>query len=157
MRVVAIGAFHKAFLYAVVEGPRELWTHVLMTGKAQLRLTRHQQALRLLRVVWLVTIDAAYLAQGMLATDEVLVLLIVIVTTQAPVADRCGRDAFEGEDLSGIAATLDVSLAGSMTGFASLERHAPAGVAHGLPVWRGLVILVDLLVARLASFSPDVS
>jgi len=128
-----------------------------MTGKAQLGLTRYQQALRLLRVVRLMAIDAAYLAQGMLAAGEILVLLVVFMTVQATVADRCGRDAFEGEDLGRVAAALHVCLAGSMTGFASLERHAAARVAHGLPVWRGLVILVNLLMARLAGVGPDIS
>jgi len=157
VRVVAIGALHKAFLYAVVVRPRELRADVLMTGEAQLRLIRHQQALGLLGVVRLVAIDAAYLAQGMLAAGDVLVLQIVIMTAQAAVADRRGRDVFEGENLGRIAAALNVRLAWPVTGFAPLERHAPAGVAHGLPVWRGLVVLVDLLMARLAGFGPDIS
>ena len=34
VRVVAVGALHEAFLHAVVEGPRKLRAHILMTGEA---------------------------------------------------------------------------------------------------------------------------
>ena len=58
MWTVTVVALHQPFIYTMVEGPRELYPHILVAAVTQLRRLLFHQELAFIGFVWRVAIDA---------------------------------------------------------------------------------------------------
>jgi hypothetical protein len=99
MRVVAIGAFHKPFVHAMVKGHFKLGFLLYMAAVAQLRLRLNQKEFFCFRVVWRMAGDATHVVLGMQRIDRIHVLRAADMARHAAAIDFFRRSIFEGEDL----------------------------------------------------------
>src|SRR5215207_2692967 len=178
VRVVAVGALHRALQHLVVEGLREL---VLLLGvalEAELLLAalEHLGVLeaRLLGVgrgdervrggpvraghaaVGRVAVGAAHVVAPVLAADEVAVLLAARVAVQTRVGDLHGGLALERPYLRLVAAAVHVRLARAVARLAADNLPLPALLVDELGVGGPLELLVPVLVTGRAGLAPDV-
>ena len=102
-------------------------------------------------------VNATHAVRSVLGIECVHVLRAAGVAGQAASVEILGRKLREPDDFRGIAASLDVGLARSVTPLATLMRRATAGIQRGLPVRRLFPVLVDILVAGLANLRADVA
>jgi hypothetical protein len=161
VRVVTIRALHQALVHTVMEGAAELLLDFDVAAIAELGLGHAHQELGLLRMVGRMAIDAADVVLQVGGAREVGVLLAILVALEAAVADLACGGILEREDSGFIAATLDVGLAGSVTGFAAVEFRALFGVERGDEVAGFLEGTVEALaghvfVAGLAGVGAEV-
>ena len=176
VRVVAVGAFHRAFQHLVMERHCELRLGLVVALHAQLLLCvlEHLQrgrfgferrrlrsegqriCLRLRHLtVRAVTIHAADVVAPVLAAQVVVMLFPTRVARQTGFRDLLRALVFKSPNLRLIASALDVRLARPVAGFAPLLGGRPVGFVQ-LAV-RGLREVVELLlVASLTGFAPDV-
>ena len=157
MLVMAVGALHQLFVHPVPEGFVELRFDFQVAGIAELGLALHEQELTLLGMVRRVAIGAAHVVDPVHRAGEIAVFFAVLVTVQAALADLLGSRLLEDEDLGLVAATIHVVGAGPVAGLAAHRLGAGAFPERRLPVWGLLKILVDILVAGLASLCTSVS
>ena len=156
VRIVAVGALDEILIHAMVERHLELRFLLQVARITKLRLRLDEQELRLRGVVRRVARNATDVVFGMDRIDGFHVLNATGMAGQATVVDFLGGVILEDEDLGFIAAALDVSQAGAVASFASLMRRAALGVQGGLPVRSFLPIIVEVLMAGLASLGSHV-
>lgn len=108
------------------------------------------------RSVRTVTIGAADVITPVLAAAKIIVTFLARMTRQTGFRYHFRILSFERNDLGRISSVFEVSLAGAVTGFASLGLSFPARQLGQLGVL-GLVKFLELvLVTSLAGFASDV-
>ena len=155
--IVTVGAFHQAFIDAMVKRLAELRPHVLMAPIAKPRLAIDQQKLRLLCVMRGMTVSARHVIAAMRGAQEIAVFFAVLVAGQAARGNLFRRRALEDEYLGLIASPGHMRFAGTMAGFAPLKTGPAPRVQSRLPVRRFLKGVIDLVMAGLACLRADIS
>jgi len=113
MRIMAIAAFHQAFVHLVVEGLGEIRLDICVAPVAQRWLGCLEQVLLFALYVNPVAIEAAYVCLSVGGALKVGVL--PLVASQALVVNLLGVGLGKAEDLGHISAAVDVGLARSVT------------------------------------------
>ena len=161
VRIVAVAAFHQAFVHAVMKWAVELLLGLKVAPVAKLRLRHFHQVFRLFRVVRRMAIDAAHVVLQVRRTRIVAVFFAVGVAPQAAGADIFCGGVLKGKNLSLVASPLDVLFPGAMTRFASVPLRSFLGIQRRYVVRRRFVILKEILgghvfVAGLTSFRSNI-
>ena len=157
VRIVAVRALDQSLVHAMVERHLELRLLLQVARVTKLRLRLDQQELRLGRVVRRMAGNATDVVLGMDRIDGFHVLDATGVAGQATIVDFLGGVILEDKNLGLVAAALDVGQPGTVASFAPLMRRAALGVEGGLPVRSFLPIVVDILMAGLASLRSHVT
>ena len=178
MRIVTVTALHGPFKDLVVERLVKIRLHLIMTIHAELGFAHFQQPdrrkARLLSVRFAdepvrtghvlpvvggmsrVAIRTAYVVAPVLSAAEVVVFLSAGVAAKTCFGDFFGGLVFERNDLCRVA-FLTVSLAGTMTSFATSHLSFPAAYARELGM-RGMREGFKLIfVTVLACIATDVT
>ena len=128
VRVVAVAAFHQAFIYAVMKWAVELLLGLKVAPIAKLRLRHFHQVFLLFGVVRRMTIYAAHVVLQVRRTRIVAVFFAVGMAPQAAGADIFCGGVLKGKNLSLVASPLDVLFPGAMTRFASVPLRSFLGI-----------------------------
>src|ERR1700674_2007334 len=102
------------------------------------------------------TQDATDITLGMLGIDGLHLLRAGRMTGQAAIIDFLGGMVFENKNLRLVAPAGNVGCPWTVAPLASLFGGSPATVVQCFPVCSLLVIVVNILVARLACIGPRV-
>src|SRR5690242_866399 len=161
MRVVAVRAFHDAFVYAVMKGPVELLLLVEMAGVAERRLTLFQEKLAFFCVMGIMAINAADSVLEVNRARVIAVFLPVLVAIQAARTDFRSRGSFKRKNLGFVSATVHVGFTRAMTRLAPMPFGALFRIQSSHEMRRILEALVKalgrhVLVAGFACFRPNV-
>ena len=155
VRIVAVATLEQPFVYAVVKRPGELGANIQMAAIAEFRRRFFQQELRFPGVVGRVAINAGHSVFQMSRPPIIVVLLAILVASQATSTGLGGRSILKGENLCFVATTVDVCFAGSMACFAAFPSGSllclQLSFHGGGEVWIVFKPLGNLLMARLAS------
>lgn len=154
--IVAIGALHQAFVYAVVKRHFKFGFPLQMTRVTKLGLGFRQKKFFGFRVVWRMAGDTTHIILRMNRVNGVHVLRAPGMAGQAARIDFLGRGILEGEDFGYVATTRHVVGTGAVATFAPLMRRSTFGIESSLPVRSFLPAIVDLLVAGLAGLRTHI-
>ena len=102
------------------------------------------------------TAEAAQVVLAVCRARKIRMILPGGVAFQAALIDRLRRCSLEAENLRFVPAALDVVLARTMAGFATLFRCATALVEERLPMRRFFKIFVNVVMAGLALFRASI-
>lgn len=154
--IVTIGALNQSFFHPMVERHIELRFDLLMAGVAEGWLRFDQEVLIFQSVVSRMAIQAAQVVVAVRRPGKIHMIFAGGVALETALVDLFCRRSFEAENVLGIAWVVDMRPGCPVARFASLLGRTATLVEGGLPV-RGFVeVVVDILVARLASFGANI-
>ena len=156
MGIMTIGTLNEPFFHPMVERHVELRLDLLVAGIAEIRLSFDQKVLVRHSVVGRMAIQTAQIILAMCRAGKIHVVFARAVTFQTALVDFFWRCSLEAEDLFGIAWVVDMTSSRPVASFASLLGWAATLVERGFPVRRFVKIVVDILVASLASFRASI-
>src|ERR1700674_704651 len=131
VRVVAIRAFHQAFIYPVMERPVELLLLVQVAAVTEVGLFQLHQKLAFCGMVRVVAVRTSHAVLQVRRPLEVAVFFAVLVTIEAARADLFCRDALERKYLALVPAALDVRFSRAVAGFAAMPLGALLRIERG--------------------------
>jgi hypothetical protein len=125
---MAIVALKEAFGDTMMKGTGELCADVLMAGVAEFRRFGLHQELAFLGMMRRVTINAGNAVSQMHGSVVVAVLLVVLVTPQAPSAGFLRRNALERKYFRFVSTAIDVFFSGAMARLTTVPFRPFVGI-----------------------------
>jgi hypothetical protein len=156
VRIVAITALHKSFVYTVMGRLGKIRFHFTVAAITKLRLRRGQQVVFYVGRVLGVATRAPHIILHMLGAQVVTVGFVSLMAGKAALGSFLGRKLLKINDLGGISSAIHMRFTRPMAALAPLPLRTFMRRLRGLPMGAALVAVALRLMTSLAGVRSNV-